>query len=265
MQLHELLRAGPLKKVLAGNFACENGRLPERRPRIPARSKLWQAGSIAAVAHQQIKIHITSHRGVAIGQKRNDGALHQKISTALGFEADVPESAILAGKIPGEYLFKRAGRAATRGAAYRENLSLLTPRPMRIEDLYARKRHVPLESRDVPAVCLEDELVLNCIHGAKHFGRRLMWPADNRCDCGAPPGNCLGVRAAGGKGRGCGADVARGPAVERIAAGRCGARRNGCKREYRGCGRGNWCGWSRAGCRPRATCHQLCHKEQRSG
>src|SRR5258707_14307816 len=49
---------------------------------------------------------------------------------------------------------------------------------MRIEDLYARKRHMPLEGRDVPAVCLEDELVLNCIHGAKHFWERLMWPAD---------------------------------------------------------------------------------------
>ena len=25
---------------------------------------------------------------------------------------------------------------------------------------------------------LEDEFVLNCIHGAKHFWERLMWPAD---------------------------------------------------------------------------------------
>jgi hypothetical protein len=32
-----------------------------------------------------------------------------RILTALGFEGDVPEAAILAGKIPGEYLFKRAG------------------------------------------------------------------------------------------------------------------------------------------------------------
>ncbi|PMY00929.1 hypothetical protein C1Y22_36970, partial [Pseudomonas sp. MPR-R2A5] len=32
-----------------------------------------------------------------------------RIMTALGYEADVPEAAILAGKIPGEYLFARPG------------------------------------------------------------------------------------------------------------------------------------------------------------
>ena len=100
-----------------------------------------------------------------------------RILTALGFEADVPESAILAGKIPGEYLFKRAG-AQQLVELHTEKTFRYYPRPMRIEDLYARKRHLPLEGRDVPALCLEDELVLNCIHGAKHFWERLMWPAD---------------------------------------------------------------------------------------
>jgi len=100
-----------------------------------------------------------------------------RILTALGFEADVPESAILAGKIPGEYLFKRAG-AQQLVELHTEKTFRYYPRPMRIEDLYTRKRHMPLEGRDVPALCLEDELVLNCIHGAKHFWERLMWPAD---------------------------------------------------------------------------------------
>jgi Uncharacterised nucleotidyltransferase len=100
-----------------------------------------------------------------------------RILTALGFEADVPESAILAGKIPGEYLFKRAG-AQQLVELHTEKTFRYYPRPMRIEDLYARKRRLPLEGRDVPALCLEDELVLNCIHGAKHFWERLMWPAD---------------------------------------------------------------------------------------
>ena len=100
-----------------------------------------------------------------------------RILTALGFEADVPESAILAGKIPGEYLFKRAG-AQQLVELHTEKTFRYYPRPMRIEDLCARKRYMPLEGRDVPALCLEDELVLNCIHGAKHFWERLMWPAD---------------------------------------------------------------------------------------
>jgi hypothetical protein len=97
--------------------------------------------------------------------------------TALGFEADVSEAVVLAGKIPGEYLFKRSG-AHQIVELHTERTFRYYPRPMRIEDLYARQRRVPLDGRDVPALCLEDELVLNCIHGAKHFWERLMWPAD---------------------------------------------------------------------------------------
>jgi Uncharacterised nucleotidyltransferase len=100
-----------------------------------------------------------------------------RILTALGFEADVPEAAILAGKIPGEYLFKRAG-AQQIVELHTEKTFRYYPRPMRIEDLFVRSRRVTLEGREVPALCLEDELVLNCIHGAKHFWERLMWPAD---------------------------------------------------------------------------------------
>jgi hypothetical protein len=100
-----------------------------------------------------------------------------RIMTTLGFEADVPEAAILSGKIPGEYLFKRAG-AQQIVELHTEKTFRYYPRPMRIEDLFARRRRVPLEGREIPALCLEDELVLNCIHGAKHFWERLMWPAD---------------------------------------------------------------------------------------
>src|SRR5260370_20277806 len=37
---------------------------------------------------------------------------------------------------------------------------------------------VALDARKAPALSLEDELVLICIHGAKHFWERLMWIAD---------------------------------------------------------------------------------------
>ncbi len=100
-----------------------------------------------------------------------------RILTALGFEADVPEAVILAGKIPGEYLFHRAG-AQQIVELHTEKTFRYYPRPMQVEDLFARQQPVPLEGRAVPALCLEDELVLNCIHGAKHFWERLIWPAD---------------------------------------------------------------------------------------
>jgi hypothetical protein len=100
-----------------------------------------------------------------------------RILTSLGFESSVPEAAILGGKIPGEYLFKRTGGQQVV-ELHTEKTFRYYPRPMRIEDLFARRRFVILEGREVPALCLEDDLVLNCIHGAKHFWERLMWPAD---------------------------------------------------------------------------------------
>ena len=100
-----------------------------------------------------------------------------QIMTSLGFEADVPETAIRAGKIPGEYLFSRSG---TRQIIelHTEKTFRYYPRPMRVEDLFTRRRLVLLDGKQIPALRLEDEFVLNCIHGAKHFWERLMWPAD---------------------------------------------------------------------------------------
>ncbi len=100
-----------------------------------------------------------------------------QIITALGFDADVPEAAIRAGKVPGEYLYTRQGTQHLV-ELHTEKTFRYYPRPMRIEDLFARQRRVVLDGREIPALSLEDEMVLNCIHGAKHFWERLMWPAD---------------------------------------------------------------------------------------
>jgi hypothetical protein len=95
----------------------------------------------------------------------------------LGYEADVPENAIEAGKIPGEYVFKRAGRPQLI-ELHTEPTFRYYPKPMRIEEMYSRRRMVKLDGREIPALSLEDELLLNCIHGGKHFWERLMWVAD---------------------------------------------------------------------------------------
>lgn len=96
---------------------------------------------------------------------------------AMGFDPDVPESVILAGKIPGEYLFYRPG-TQRMVELHTERTFRYYPKSMRVEELFARKRMVLLDGREMPALSLEDELVLNCIHGAKHFWERLMWVAD---------------------------------------------------------------------------------------
>lgn len=96
---------------------------------------------------------------------------------AMGFEPDVPETAIRAGKIPGEYLFKRPGTQRIV-ELHTERTFRYYPKPMRVEELFSRSKPVLLDGREVPALSLEDELVLDCIHGAKHFWERLMWVSD---------------------------------------------------------------------------------------
>ncbi len=95
----------------------------------------------------------------------------------LGFEPDVPLTVIEAGKIPGEYLFRRSGTSQIV-ELHTERTFRYYPRPMQLDALFARKRRVSLEGRDIPALSLEDEFLLNAIHGAKHFWERLMWVAD---------------------------------------------------------------------------------------
>jgi hypothetical protein len=96
---------------------------------------------------------------------------------ALGFEAKIPLAAIQAGKIPGEYLFRRPGTQRII-ELHTERSFRCYPRPLPLKDLCARQRTVALDGKGVPALSLEDEFVLNCIHGAKHFWERLMWVAD---------------------------------------------------------------------------------------
>jgi len=96
---------------------------------------------------------------------------------AMGFAAKVPERAILAGKVPGEYVFRRTDTQCVI-ELHTERTLRYYPRFMPIEDLYSRQARVPIDGHDVPVLSLEDELVSNCIHGAKHFWERLIWVAD---------------------------------------------------------------------------------------
>src|ERR1700687_3816400 len=95
----------------------------------------------------------------------------------LGYQPRVPLAAIDAKKIPGEYAFQKAGTHLLV-EFHTERTFRYYPRPLRIEDLFDRHALVNIDGRDVPALSLEDELVLICVHGAKHFWERLMWIAD---------------------------------------------------------------------------------------
>lgn len=94
---------------------------------------------------------------------------------AAGYRAAVPLHAIDDGKIPGQYLFSRCDLLVE----LHNDLTLrYFPRPLPIEEYFARQCCVRLDTHEVPAPSSEDELVLICIHGAKHFWERLSWIAD---------------------------------------------------------------------------------------
>src|SRR5882672_10361873 len=100
-----------------------------------------------------------------------------ELLSAAGFSPAVPLSAIDAGRIPGQYLFSKPDSKLI--VELHNDLTLrYFPRRLPIEELFARQIRVRLDAREAPALSVEDELVLICIHGAKHFWERLMWIAD---------------------------------------------------------------------------------------
>src|SRR5882762_554791 len=100
-----------------------------------------------------------------------------ELLSAAGFSPAVPLSAIDAGKLPCQYLFSKLDSKLI--VELRNDLTLrYFPRRLPIEEFFARQVRVRLDAREAPALSVEDELVLICIHGAKHFWERLMWIAD---------------------------------------------------------------------------------------
>ena len=96
---------------------------------------------------------------------------------ASGYRAAVSLEAIDAGRIPGQYLFSKADSNLIV-ELHNDSTLRYFPRPLPIEDFFARQICVHVDSRDIFASSVEDELVLICVHGAKHFWERLSWIAD---------------------------------------------------------------------------------------
>jgi hypothetical protein len=100
-----------------------------------------------------------------------------ELMITAGYQAAVPLSAIDAGKIPGQYLFSKPDSKLL--VELHNDLTLrYFPRRLPIEEFFARQVRVRLDAHEAPALCVEDELVLVCIHGAKHLWERLIWVAD---------------------------------------------------------------------------------------
>jgi hypothetical protein len=100
-----------------------------------------------------------------------------ELMLAAGYQAAIPLSAIDAGKIPGQYLFSKPD-SNLLVELHNDFTLRYFPRRLPIGDFFARQIRVQLDAHEVPALSVEDELVLICIHGAKHFWERLSWIAD---------------------------------------------------------------------------------------
>ena len=96
---------------------------------------------------------------------------------SLGYDAKVPPRAIEANKPAGEYAFTQLSTKLLVELHSAKTFRYY-PRSLSVEKLLSRKSTVRLGEQDVPALSIEDELLLISIHGAKHFWERLLWIAD---------------------------------------------------------------------------------------
>jgi hypothetical protein len=100
-----------------------------------------------------------------------------ELMISIGYEPSVPVAAIKAKKIPGEYVFRQSSTKLL--VEFHTELTFrYHPRPLPLESLFKRQVRVNIDAREIPALSAEDELILICIHGAKHFWEKLSYIAD---------------------------------------------------------------------------------------
>jgi Uncharacterised nucleotidyltransferase len=100
-----------------------------------------------------------------------------ELMIAQGYKPSVPLTAIQAKKIPGEYVFRQS-TTKLLVELHTERTFRYHPRPLPVEELFKRQTRVTIDAHEIPALSPEDELVLICIHGAKHFWEQLSYIAD---------------------------------------------------------------------------------------
>ena len=109
--------------------------------------------------------------------RHGDIARATQLMMDAGYAPQIPLSAIAAGKIPGQYMFRQT-ETKVLVELHNDRTMRYYPRGLPIEEIFSRSVQVKMDGREIPAPCVEDHLILICIHGAKHFWERLMWIAD---------------------------------------------------------------------------------------
>jgi hypothetical protein len=100
-----------------------------------------------------------------------------ELMISAGYQPEIPVELISPKKIPGQYLFVRIA-APLLVELHTEHTMRYFPRGLPIEEFFSRRQHVNVDGHHIPALAIEDELLLICVHGAKHLWGRLSMIAD---------------------------------------------------------------------------------------
>src|ERR1700692_573170 len=96
---------------------------------------------------------------------------------SAGYRPEIAVESLSPQKIPGQYLFVRTD-APLLVELHTERTMRYFPLGLPIEEFFARRQLVSVDDHHIPALAIEDELILICIHGAKHLSERLSMAAD---------------------------------------------------------------------------------------
>jgi hypothetical protein len=109
---------------------------------------------------------------------RQKDILHAtELMISAGYQPEIPVALISPKKIPGQYLFVRIANPLLV-ELHTERTMRYFPRGLPIEEFFSRRQYVNVDGHHIPALAIEDELLLICVHGAKHLWGRLSMIAD---------------------------------------------------------------------------------------
>jgi Uncharacterised nucleotidyltransferase len=100
-----------------------------------------------------------------------------ELMISAGYRPEIPVEAVSLQRIPGQYVFVRIA-APLLVELHTERTMRYFPRGLPIEEFFAQRPYVNVDGHQIPALAIEDELLLICIHGAKHLWDRLSMVAD---------------------------------------------------------------------------------------
>ncbi len=100
-----------------------------------------------------------------------------ELMISAGYDFEISPDEIRAAKIPGQYSFVRKG-APLLVELHTERTMRYFPRGLPVEKFFAARQYELLDGHEIPVLSAEHELVLVCIHGAKHLWERLTLVAD---------------------------------------------------------------------------------------